>query len=82
ANSDFWNRLTHELLGRLKFTIPNLQIYSPKLASFEKLGLGLDNRGRTTKNAYRRIYSLSVRVALSTYPVYMDDWTLDVTTNN
>jgi hypothetical protein len=24
---------------------------------FEMLGLGLDNRGRTTKNAYRRIYS-------------------------
>jgi hypothetical protein len=31
------------LLGRLKFTIPNLQIYLPKKANFEKLGLGIDN---------------------------------------
>jgi hypothetical protein len=43
ANWDIWSRLTHELLGRLKFTIPILQIYSPKKANFEKLGLGLDN---------------------------------------
>jgi hypothetical protein len=27
----------------LKFTIPNLQIYLPKKANFEKLGLGIDN---------------------------------------
>jgi hypothetical protein len=27
------------------------------------LGLGLDNRGRTTKNAYRRIYSLWLQAA-------------------
>ncbi len=27
ANSDFWSRLTHQLLGRLKCTISNLQIY-------------------------------------------------------
>jgi hypothetical protein len=40
---DFWSRLTHELLGRLKFAIPNLQIYYPKKANFEKLGLGIDN---------------------------------------
>jgi hypothetical protein len=31
------------LLGRLKATIPNLQIYSPKKAISEKLGLGIDN---------------------------------------
>jgi hypothetical protein len=29
------------------------------------LGLGLDNRGRTTKNAYRRIYSLCVDLEFS-----------------
>ncbi len=39
----FWNRLTHEFLGRLKFTIPNMQIYLPKMANSEKLGMGLDN---------------------------------------
>jgi hypothetical protein len=33
---------------------------------FEKLGLGLDNRGRTTKNAYCCIYSLWFKVS----PVY------------
>jgi hypothetical protein len=43
ANSDFWSRLTHELPGRLKFTISNLQIYLPKKANFEKLGLVIDN---------------------------------------
>jgi hypothetical protein len=31
------------LLGRLKSTIPNLQIYLPKKANSEKLGLGIDN---------------------------------------
>ncbi len=31
---------------------------------FEKLGLGLDNCGRTTKNAYCRIYSLWLHVPL------------------
>jgi hypothetical protein len=31
------------LLGRLKSTIPNLQIYSLKMANSEKLGLGIDN---------------------------------------
>jgi hypothetical protein len=31
------------LLGRLKSTIPNLQIYPPKKANSEKLGLGIDN---------------------------------------
>jgi hypothetical protein len=31
------------LLGRLKSTIPNLQIYLPKKATSEKLGLGIDN---------------------------------------
>jgi hypothetical protein len=30
------------LFGRLKYTIPNLQIYLPKKANSEKLGLGLD----------------------------------------
>jgi hypothetical protein len=31
------------LLGRLKFKIPNLQIYLPNMANSEKLGLGIDN---------------------------------------
>jgi hypothetical protein len=31
------------LLGRLKSTIPNLQIYLPKKENSEKLGLRLDN---------------------------------------
>jgi hypothetical protein len=43
ANSDFQSSLTHPLLGRLKSTIPNLQIYLPKKANSEKLGLGIDN---------------------------------------
>jgi hypothetical protein len=34
------------MLGRLKFTIPNLQIYLPKKANSEKLGLGIDNPRR------------------------------------
>ncbi len=42
-----WSRLTHQLLGRLKSTIPNLQIYLPKTANSEKLGLGIDNPCRT-----------------------------------
>jgi hypothetical protein len=43
ANSDFWSKLTHEFLGRLKSTIPNLQMYLPKRANSEQLGLGIDN---------------------------------------
>jgi nuclear transcription Y subunit beta len=43
ANSDFYRRLTHQLLGRLKFKISNLQIYLPKKANSEKLGLGIGN---------------------------------------
>jgi hypothetical protein len=43
ANSDFWSRITHQLLERLKFSIPNLQIYLPKKANCEKLGLGINN---------------------------------------
>ncbi len=43
ANSDFSSWLTHQFLGRLKFTNPNLQIYLPKMANSEKLGLGIDN---------------------------------------
>jgi hypothetical protein len=43
ASSNFWSRLTHQLLGRLKLTIPSLPIYLPKKANSEKLGLGLDN---------------------------------------
>jgi hypothetical protein len=43
ANSDFSSWLTQQLLGRLKSTIPNLQIYLPKMVNSEKLGLGLDN---------------------------------------
>jgi hypothetical protein len=31
------------LLGRLKSTIPYLQIHLPKKANYEKLGLGIDN---------------------------------------
>jgi hypothetical protein len=38
ANSDFWSRLTHQLLGRLKFTIPNLQIYLPKQTNLGSWG--------------------------------------------
>jgi hypothetical protein len=40
-NSDFWSRMTQQLLGRLKSTIPNLQMYSPRKANSEKLGLGI-----------------------------------------
>jgi hypothetical protein len=47
ANSDFWSRLSHQLLGRLKSTIPYLQIYLPKEANSEELGLGIDNPCRT-----------------------------------
>ncbi len=43
ATSDFWSRLTNQLIGRLKSTIPNLQIYLPKMANSEKLGLRIDN---------------------------------------
>jgi hypothetical protein len=39
----FWSRLAHKLLGRLKSKIPDLQIYQPKKANSEKLGLGIDN---------------------------------------
>jgi hypothetical protein len=42
ANLDVWGRLTRQLLGRLKSTIPNQEIYSPKRANSEKLGLGID----------------------------------------
>jgi hypothetical protein len=34
------------LLGRLKSTIPNLQIYLPKTANPEKMRLGIDNSCR------------------------------------
>ncbi len=53
ANSDFRSRLTHRLLGRLKSTIPNLQIYLPKKASSEKLGLGIDNLRRIVFQSLR-----------------------------
>jgi hypothetical protein len=43
ANSNICSWLTHQLLGRLKSTIPNLQIYLSKNANSEKLGLGIDN---------------------------------------
>ncbi len=46
ANSDFYSWLTYELLGRLRSTNPNLQIYLPKNANSEKLGLGIDNSCR------------------------------------
>jgi hypothetical protein len=52
ANSDFWSRLTHEFLGRLKSTIPNLQMYLPKKLNFEKLGLGSDNPCRIVSFAF------------------------------
>jgi hypothetical protein len=42
-NSDFWSRLNQQLLKRLKSKIPHLQIYLPRMANSEKLGLGLDN---------------------------------------
>jgi hypothetical protein len=54
ANSDFWSWLTHQLLGRLEFTIPNLHIYLPKQANSEKLGLVIHNPCR--------IYFLSLRM--------------------
>ncbi len=38
AYSDFWSRLTPQLLGRLKSTIPNLQIYLPKKGKFWEVG--------------------------------------------
>jgi hypothetical protein len=40
-NSYFSSRLTHQLLGRLKSTIPSLQMYLPKNANSAKLGLGI-----------------------------------------
>jgi integral membrane sensor domain MASE1 len=46
ADSDFLSRLTHQLLGRLKSTVANLQIYLPRKANSEKLGLGIDNPHR------------------------------------
>jgi hypothetical protein len=39
ANSDFWSWLTHQLLGRLKSTIPNLQIYALKKGKFWEVGV-------------------------------------------
>jgi hypothetical protein len=43
ADLDLWSRLTPQLFGRLKSTIPNSQICLPKKANSEKLGLGIDN---------------------------------------
>ncbi len=43
----FLSKPTHQLLGRLKSTIPNLQIYLPKKANSEKFGLVIDNQCRT-----------------------------------
>jgi hypothetical protein len=40
ANSDFWSRVTRELLGRLKCTIPDLQIYLQKKGKFWEVGIG------------------------------------------
>ncbi len=40
---------------------------------FEMLGLGLDNRGRTTKNAYRRIYSLMFHSTFN-----LENWMLEL----
>ncbi len=54
-NSDFWSWLTHQLLGRWKSTIPNLQIYLPKKANSEKLGLGIDNPCRIGRSAWRGV---------------------------
>jgi hypothetical protein len=53
ANSDLWSRLTHQFLGRLKFTIPNLQIYLPKKVNSEMLGLGIDNPCRIVFSSLR-----------------------------
>ncbi len=41
ANSDLWSRLAHQLLGRLKSTIPNLCIYQPKKENMRSWGWGL-----------------------------------------
>jgi hypothetical protein len=43
AKSDFSSWLTQQLPGRLKSTIPNLQIYLPHKTNSEKLELGIDN---------------------------------------
>jgi hypothetical protein len=41
---DLWSRITHQLLGRLKSAIPEMQFYLPKKrANCKKLGLGMDN---------------------------------------
>jgi hypothetical protein len=42
-NSNFLSRPTHQLLGRLKSTIPNLQMYIPEKANSDKLGLEIGN---------------------------------------
>jgi hypothetical protein len=48
ANLAFWSGLAHQLLGRLKPTIPNLQIYlqKKKKTNSEKFGLRIDNPRR------------------------------------
>ncbi len=40
ANADFWSRLTHQLLGRLKSAIPSLPIVLPKKGKFWEVGVG------------------------------------------
>ncbi len=53
ANSDLGSRLIHQLLGRLKSTTPDLQIYLPKNSNSEKLGLGIDNPCKIVSLSWR-----------------------------
>jgi hypothetical protein len=74
ANSDFWSRLTHQLLVRLKFTVTNLQFYLPKMANSEKLGLGIDNPCRIV------ILSLRTNKCLERvkWPAFLESWSLQL----
>ncbi len=53
ANSDFWSRLTHQLLERLKFTISNLQIYLPKRRILRSWRWGLTIHSRIVFLSWR-----------------------------
>jgi hypothetical protein len=48
-------QLAHQFLGRLKSTIPNLQIYLPKKANSEKLKLGINNPCRIVESADEQV---------------------------
>jgi hypothetical protein len=46
------------LLSNWRVSLPQKSEFAVLVLDFEKLGLGLENCGRTTKNAYCHIYSL------------------------